>query len=200
MSEPASAWSVSSTARSAPSASAFCSGRCACSRPMQSATISPTSCPASRSLIASSRPWTSNGFSSLSPDRSSRFVDGSMRFALVALGTSLTQTAMFTLSPCLVWSWLLPDERRGALLHERAQALAGVVRGENERVQVGLVHQVAADVAVQRPVRGLLGVVQGDRALRGHLLGHLHGPRHQLGDRIDVLDEPAFERLGSVHH
>jgi hypothetical protein len=29
-------------------------------------------------------------------------VDGSSRFALVALGTSFTQTAMFTLSPCFV--------------------------------------------------------------------------------------------------
>ena len=101
MSDPASAGSVSSTTRSAPSASAFCSGRWAFSRPMQTATISSTSWPASRSLIASSRPCTSNGFSSLSPDRSSRCVDGSSRFALVALGTSFTQTAMFNPLPLL---------------------------------------------------------------------------------------------------
>ena len=96
MSEPASAGSVTSTARSAPSASAFCSGRWADSGPMHTATISPTSCPPSRMRIASSSPCRSNGLSSLSPERSSLWVVASSRFALVALGTSLTHTAMFT--------------------------------------------------------------------------------------------------------
>ena len=63
---------------------------------MQTATISPTSWPPSRIRSASSSACKSNGLSSLSPDRSSLWVDASSRFALVALGTSLTHTAMFT--------------------------------------------------------------------------------------------------------
>ncbi len=96
MSEPARAASVTSTARSAPSASALVSTRWADSGPMHTATISPTSAPPSRIRIASSSACTSNGFGSESPDRSSRWVDGSSRRCDVALGTSLTQTAMFT--------------------------------------------------------------------------------------------------------
>src|SRR5262245_36242532 len=183
MSEPASAASVTSTARSAPSASAFVSTRWADSGPMQTATISPTSAPRSRIWIASSSACTSNGFGSESPERSSRFVPGSSRRCDVALGTSLTQTAMFTPRslPGLFARSLLADERRLSLLHEGVHALAGVVGREHERVEIGLVDEVAADVAVQRPVGRLLGVVQGDGALRGHLGGHLPRRRHQLG-------------------
>ena len=96
MSEPASPGSDSSTARSAPSANAFESAREALSGPMQTATISATSTPDSRIRTASSSACTSNGFNSESPDRSSRLVAGSSRREDVALGTSLTQTAIFT--------------------------------------------------------------------------------------------------------
>ena len=95
MSDPESTSSVRSTARSAPSASALANTRWADSGPMQTATISSTSAPPSRSRTASSRACTSNGFSSESPERSSRLVEGSSRRAAVALGTSLTQTAIF---------------------------------------------------------------------------------------------------------
>src|SRR6516225_603706 len=142
MSEPASAGSVSSTARSAPSASAFCSGREAASRPMQTATISSTCWPDSRTRIASSRPCTSNGLSSLSPERSSLLVEGSSRFALAALGTSLTQTAMFNAFPLGVLDGLLADEGRRALLDECPQALARILGREHQRVEIGLVDEV----------------------------------------------------------
>src|SRR3954465_2938937 len=170
MSEPARAGSVRRTARSAPRASAFCSGRCALSGPMLTATISSPWRPDSRMRTASSSPCTSNGFSSLSPERSSRLVEGSSRRAAVARGTSLTQTAMFNAPPPpRVDRLSLADEGRLALLDKRAHALLRVPRGEHERIQVGLVHQVAADVAVQRPVGRLLRVVEGHRALGGHL-------------------------------
>src|SRR6187200_2580502 len=189
MSDPASTGSVSSTARSAPSASAFCSGRWAVSGPMQTATISSTCWPDSRMRIASSSPWTSNGFSSLSPERSSRWVEGSSRRAAVALGTSLTQTAMFNASPPRWFAGSLADERGLALLDERPQALLGVVRREHERVQVGLVDEVAADVSVQRPVGRLLRVVERDRALLRHQVGELHRLRHQVAGRVHVLHQ-----------
>ena len=99
MSDPASAGSVTSTARSAPSASALVRIRWADSGPMHTATISATSAPRSRIRIASSSAWTSNGFGSESPDRSRRPVAGSSRRCDAALGTSLTQTAMFTRTP-----------------------------------------------------------------------------------------------------
>src|SRR6476659_7459877 len=182
MSDPASSASVTSTARSAPSASAFVSTRWADSGPMQTATISPTSAPRSRIWIASSSACTSNGFGSESPERSSRFGPGASRRCDVALGTSLTQTAMFTPRslPGLFARRLLADERRLPLLHEGVHALAGVVGREHERVEIGLVDEVAADVAVQRPVGRLLGVVQRDRALRGHLGAHAPRRGHQL--------------------
>ena len=101
---------------------------------------------------------------------------------------------------CQCVATYLPTNARLALLDERPQALLGVVRREHDRVQVGLVDEVAADVAVQRPVRRLLGVVQRDRALRRHQLGHLERPRHQLRRRVDVLDEAALERLVGVDH
>ena len=50
---------------------------------------------ASFSFSASSTAFASKGFSAPSPERSSRFVDGSIRRAAVASGTYLTQTAIF---------------------------------------------------------------------------------------------------------
>ena len=203
MSEPARAASVTSTARSAPRASALVSTRWADSGPMHTATISPTSAPRSRIRIASSSACTSNGFGSESPDRSSRLVawiePPVRRRARHLLDADCDVHPRSLLDPGSPADYL-PMNDALPLLDEGVQALAGVVGREHQRVQVGLVDEVAADVAVQRPVGRLLGVVQRDRALGGHLGGHAPRRRHQLVRRVDVLDEAALERLVGVDH
>ena len=62
--------------------------------PMETTTTSSSESPFSRS--ASSTALASKWFSAPSPERSSRFVCGSMRLCTAASGTSLTQTAIFT--------------------------------------------------------------------------------------------------------
>jgi hypothetical protein len=66
----------------------------ALSGPTETITTSPSPV-ASFSLRPSSTALASNGFSTPSPERSSRFVDGSIRRAAVASGTYLAQTAIF---------------------------------------------------------------------------------------------------------
>ena len=92
-SEPATAASVTSTARSAPIASALRSDSIAFSGPTETTTTSPPRASLMRS--ASSTAFTSVALSAPSPVRSSRFVAGSMRRVAVASGTCFTQTAIF---------------------------------------------------------------------------------------------------------
>ena len=93
-SEPAAASSETRTARSAPIASALRSELSARSGPIETTTTSPSPV-ASFSRSASSTAFASNAFSAPSPERSSRFVPGSIRLCAVASGTSFTQTAIF---------------------------------------------------------------------------------------------------------
>ena len=93
-SEPAAPPSETRTARSAPIASALRSELTARSGPIETITTSPSPV-ASFSRSASSTALASNAFSAPSPERSSRFVPGSIRLCAVASGTSLTQTAIF---------------------------------------------------------------------------------------------------------
>jgi hypothetical protein len=95
-SEPASASSVSWTARSAPSETALRSARSEEAGPMVTATTSSISiAPPSLSCIAASMACVSNGFRFFSPLRFKRPVEGSMRFSTAASGTSLTRTQIF---------------------------------------------------------------------------------------------------------
>ncbi len=92
-SDPAAAGSETSTARSAPIASAFRSASAAFSGP----TLTTTTSPPCASLIrsASSTAFRSVAFKAPSPERSMRPVAGSMRFVAVASGTCFTHTAIF---------------------------------------------------------------------------------------------------------
>ena len=92
------------------------------------------------------------------------------------------------------------DEARRALLGEGRQALARVVGREQDREQVGLVHEVRTEVAVQRAVRRLLRVGQRDRALGGDLLRDLERARQQLLRLEDGVHEAALERLVGLDH
>ena len=92
-SDPAAASSETSTARSAPIASALRSESTAFSGPSETRTTSPPCASLIRS--ASSTAFKSIGLSAASPERSSRFVAGSIRLCTVASGTCLTQTAIF---------------------------------------------------------------------------------------------------------
>ena len=93
-SEPTAPSSDTSTARSAPMASAFRSESTAFSGPSDTSTTSPPCASLMRS--ASSTAFTSVAFSAPSPDRSSRFVAASTRLTDVASGTCFTHTAIFT--------------------------------------------------------------------------------------------------------
>ena len=74
----------------------MCSARTAVSGPIVTATISSTgTAPPSLICIAASIACVSYGLRFLSPARSIRPVDGSMRFSTAASGTSLTRTQIF---------------------------------------------------------------------------------------------------------
>ena len=92
-SEPPAAASDTRTARSAPMASALRSESTAFSGPSDTSTTSPPWASLIRS--ASSTAFRSVGLRVASPERSSRFVDGSIRLCTVASGTCFTQTAIF---------------------------------------------------------------------------------------------------------
>ncbi len=87
--------SETSTARSAPIASALRSDSIAFSGPSETRTTLAVSASASLIRSASSTAFRSVGFSAASPERSSRFVSGSIFLWTVASGTCLTQTAIF---------------------------------------------------------------------------------------------------------
>ena len=102
------------TARSAPIASALRSESSAFSGPSETSTTSPPSpASASRSRSASSTAFVSTAFSAPSPERSRRFVPGSIRFVAAASGTCFTQTAIFT-------GWDSNDAARGEPRESRA--------------------------------------------------------------------------------
>src|ERR687894_361579 len=83
--------------RSAPSETALWSARVALSGPIDTATISSTwTAPPSLICIAASIACVSYGFRFFSPERSSRPVEGSIRFSTAASGTSFTRTQIFT--------------------------------------------------------------------------------------------------------
>ena len=83
-----------STARSAPIASAFRSASIARSGPIETTTTSPSP-DASLSFNASSTGYVSHSEIVSSPERSSRFVEGSRCRWEAASGTAFTQTAIF---------------------------------------------------------------------------------------------------------
>ena len=90
-SEPAAASSLTSTARSAPIASALRSESAAFSGPIDTTTTSVSDSPFRRN--ASSTAFVSKRLSAPSPERSSRFEPGSIRAE--PSGTCFTQTAIF---------------------------------------------------------------------------------------------------------
>src|SRR4029077_20389125 len=139
-SEPAIASSLTSTARSAPMASALRSESAAFSGPIETTTTSVSESPLSRS--ASSTAFASKWLSAPSPERSSRFVPGSRREW--PSGTCFTQTAIFMTRA------MVPA---GASLHALLQ-----------REHVG--HEHLADlVRPGRPHRPLALIPRGEREL-----------------------------------
>ena len=130
--------SLTRSARSAPIASALRIASIARAGPIDTSTTSPS--PA-LSLIrsASSTAFASNGFRPASPERSSRFDAGSIRFGTASSGLNvppaLTQTAIFTASRRICNQ---PRRRRSSVARGAfcTRAVTGCDRPEREPVRV----------------------------------------------------------------
>src|SRR4051812_30021068 len=93
-----------------------------------------------------------------------------------------------------------PRPLRRALLEERLHPLLLVGGGEAETEEVALVGDAVLDRQPLAGPQGLLGDLEGERALRRDLVGELERLRAQLLGGDDHLDEADLLRLGGGDH